>query len=81
LAHAFDAGQNRTRFKGQGHWGMFGPTVALDGKDLVLFVTTLSVEKGRPDIFNLKPGERVGIGLDNRTVYGGIGRATARFSN
>ena len=61
-------------------WGMFGPTVALDGKDLVLFVTTLSMEKGRANSHKLKPGERVGIGMDNKTVYGGIGRATARFS-
>ncbi|MCF7848351.1 MAG: hypothetical protein K9M45_05825 [Kiritimatiellales bacterium] len=63
-------------------WGMFGPTVALDGKDLVLFVTTLSVEKGRvDDVSNLKPGERIGIGLVNKTIYGGIGRAIARFSD
>ena len=61
-------------------WGMFGPTVAKDGNELVLFTTTLSVEKGRVDHEHLKPGERVGIALDNKTVYGGIGRATAQYS-
>jgi hypothetical protein len=60
-------------------WGMFGPTVAEDGKNLVMFVTTLSVEDGKPNIANLQPGERVGIGLESETIYGGIGRLQAKL--
>ncbi len=60
-------------------WGLFAPTVAQDGNDLVMFVTTLSVEDGVVVASDLQPGERIGIGQGTETVYGGIGRAVAEF--